>query len=412
LGGLAIHGSFLQAQNTDYVDSSQVQVLADTGKSYLVPDLSHKQMKWTNIGNKYFTLQLGFVMLFDYDQNIQDEDSKTQVGKQESRFDLRSARVMARGKINFKNPWSYLISLEYKGLDRGDDVNAFGFTDLKLLVPLSKHSELTFGKIKETFVYEMVGDAANLPQSERILNPFFASRNTGIVYRHFLLNDRMTISGGWFNNWLAKGGSLSESVNTYTARVTGLPKWVNNGKQFMHMGVSIRYLGAQNGMERLQGKNESNVSTNYVDTKSFSASHQLNLGFEQLWSLENFSVLFEYVHNWTKTPTGSEQFSGSYVTGSYVISGEQRPYDKKAGYARRIKPTGKSGAWEIIARISKLDLDNRDIHGGINNRYTFGLNWWATQYWKAGMTYGITNLLKDNILGVTNSFQFRIQWIF
>jgi hypothetical protein len=31
---------------------------------------------------------------------------------------------------------------------------------------------MTIGKTKETFSYELVGDSANLPQMERVLNPF------------------------------------------------------------------------------------------------------------------------------------------------------------------------------------------------------------------------------------------------
>jgi phosphate-selective porin len=153
------------------------------------------------------------------------------------------------------------------------------------------------------------------------------------------------------------------------------------------------------------------VSTNYVDTKAFSGSHQWNLGIEQLWSLENFSVLLEYIHNWSKTPGGTEQFNGYYVTGSYILSGEARPYDNRAAYARRVKPDSKSGAWELWLRLGKVDLDSRNIVGGTNVRYTLGLNWWATQHWKLGMSYGISNLYKNNLVGVTNSFQWRLQWV-
>jgi hypothetical protein len=39
---------------------------------------------------------------------------------------------------------------------------------------------LSIGKLKQTFAYEMVGDAANLPQSERLLTPFFKSRDLGV----------------------------------------------------------------------------------------------------------------------------------------------------------------------------------------------------------------------------------------
>ena len=397
------------AQHTDYVDSTQTQIFADSGKSYFIPDV--KERRWTKTGNKLFTFQLGFAPIIDYNINIQDNDSKNQVGKQESRFDLRSGRVNARGKINFKNPWNYLVSVEYRGLDRMEGMSEFGITDLKLVAPLSKHSELVFGYIKETFSYEMVGDAANLPHLERLLNPFFKSRNNGIIYRHFMLNDRMTFSGGWFNTWPGSGKGFSESQNSFTARLTGLTKWEQNGKQFMHMGLALRYVEAQDGKVRLRGKNQSNVSTNYVDTKDFAASHQINLGVEQLWSLENFSILMEYIHNWTKTPGSTEQFSGYYVTSTYIISGEQRPYDKKAAYARRVKPDGKAGAFEVWLRFGRVNLDSRNINGGINNIMTGGLNWWASQFWKAGISYGFSNLEKGEVVGITNTIQFRIQWI-
>lgn len=227
------------------------------------------------------------------------------------------------------------------------------------------------------------------------------------------MNNRLTASGGVYKDWFSSDKSFSKSNTTFTARVTGLPKWQNDGKQFMHMGIGVRYVDAQDEIIQLKGKNESNISSNYVDTGALNASHQFNLSIEQLWSLDNFSVLMEYVHNWTATTDfGTEQFSGYYVTGSYVLSGEQRPYDQRAAYARRIKPTGNSGAWEVFARVGQNDLETKNVHGGINHRYDLGLNWWATQYWKAGMIYGISNLERDNVTGITNSIQFRVQWIY
>ncbi|MEN2402860.1 porin [Flavobacterium sp. MC2016-06] len=413
LSFLFFMGGKIYAQHTDLVDDSQTQILADTTRSYFIPDATHKEMRWSRTKNKWFSAQLGFAPILDYNAYIQNEDSKNQVGTQENRFDIRSARVMVSGKINFKNPWKYLISVEYKGLDRPDDSNNFGFTDFKIVIPVSEHSEIAIGKVKETFVYEMVGDAANLPQFERLLNPFFNSRNMGAVYHYYLMNNRMTLAAGVFKDWLAADKSFSDSNTTFTARVTGLPKWDNDGKEFVHLGIGMRYVDAKDNVIRLKNKNESNITDNYVDTGNMDASHQFNLSMEQLWSLDNFSALIEYVHNWTATTDyGLQQFNGYYVTGSYVLSGEQRPYDKMAAYARRIKPTGKYGAWELVARVGRNDLETKEVHGGINNRYDLGLNWWATQYWKAGLIYGISNLEKDGIIGVTNNFQFRLQWIY
>ena len=396
------------AQYTDWVDSSQIQVLADTGKAYWMPEANLSKQKWISSGNKWFTFKLGASVLVDYTHHSQDSDSKMQVGDQEDYFNLRSGRLMARGNFNFKRPWSYLVSFEYKGWNRPEGTPAVALTDLKLVVPLGKNGDVTLGKIKETFVYEMIGDAANLPHQERLLSPFFKSRNYGVVLKHYLFNDRMTLAGGWFNSGIADG----PSVNTFTGRVTALPKWENNGKAFMHTALAFRYTDDTDGTISLKGKNETAEGTDYVSTGAIDAKHQWNMGIEQLWSMQNFSVLVEYVHNWTKTPTGNEQFQGYYVTGSWVISGEERPYDKRAGYARRIKPDGKGGAIEIVGRVASIDLNSRNIEGGINNKATIGVNWWATQYWKMGCAYGISNLVKDGSIGVTNSIHARLQWIF
>ena len=107
---LLIGCSKISAQNMDDVDSSETQLLADTTKTYIVPDLHRKHMRWANGGNKFFTYQIGFAPIVDYTAFIQDDDSKEQVGKQESQGDIRSARVSARGNINFKNPWRYFFS--------------------------------------------------------------------------------------------------------------------------------------------------------------------------------------------------------------------------------------------------------------------------------------------------------------
>lgn len=404
---IEINSTRLVAQHTDLVDSTQVQVLADTSKSYFMPDIAQKDLRWTMGGNKLFTHKMGFAMIFDYDGFSQDGQSESQIGKQENTFDIRSARFMLRGKINFKSPWSYLISLEYKGFDRGEDDPAFGLTDLKFVIPLTKQTELTVGKIKETMAYEMVGDAANLPHQERLLSPFFRSRNDGIVLRQFLWNNRMTVAAGWFNDFIRGTG-----VNTFTGRLTGLPVWSQGGKHFLHSALSFRYVEAANGTIRLKGKNQSNVTSDYVDTGSFTADHQFNLGVEQLWSMDNFSILAEYIHNWSYAAIGTQHFQGYYITASYVLSGEQRPYDQKATYARRIKPDGSHGAWELTARYGRVDLDSENILGGVNTIYMAGLNWWATQYWKAGITYSISELDRFGVSGITHSYQVRVQWIY
>lgn len=164
---------------------------------------------------------------------------------------------------------------------------------------------------------------------------------------------------------------------------------------------------------RYKGKDESNVSDYYVDTGNIAAKQTWNVGFESLLFVQKWSFLAEYVNSWCDVLAGPNvQFSGYYLTTSYVFKGAQRIYDKKVAYTRRIMPDHKGGSWELVARISKLDMDDKTIEGGTLNKLYLGLNWWATHHWRVATGYGLGQLKKDDLTGYTNSFMVRLQWIY
>jgi len=391
--------------------ASAPRVSTSDSLMFLLPDAPHG---WNEFDNKFFSTSIGFAPILDATAFTQDADSVAQVGKQDSRWDIRSGRFSARGQIHTRRPINYFISLEYKGLDRPDDARRFGITDLWFSILLHKKvGTLTVGKIKETFTYEMVGDAANLPQLERTLNPFFVSRNIGVKLSNSVLNERMTYSVGWFNDWFTQGQSFDESANDFTARVTGLPIFSQGGANYLHLGAAFRYAGAENGVLRLKGKPESNITSNYVDTGDLPASHQNEISLELLANRGPFSILAEYAESDVYSPTlGVPHFYGVSVLGSWVITGEHRPYDRKVGYARRIIPERRWGAWEIVARYSQIDLKDRSVNGGTLHKGLLAVNWWASRQWRISFAYGLADLNRKNLSGVTNIFQARFQWIF
>jgi phosphate-selective porin OprO/OprP len=76
------------------------------------------------------------------------------------------------------------------------------------------------------------------------------------------------------------------------------------------------------------------------------------------------------------------------------LTGEHRPYDRKAGAIDRVMPFdsltsagGGFGAWEVAARWSYLDLTDREIRGGSMENLTFGLNWYVNPYCKCVFNY-------------------------
>ena len=383
-------------------------------QSFMVPDVPHSLLERVRIRERWLTLKLGLVVLVDYTAFNQDHNSIAQVGKQDDQWEARAARLMFRGTLGTEYKVGYLVAAEYKGFAT-DAEDLWSLSDLSFTFPLGgPATKLSLGKTKETFCYEMVGDAANLPQPERVMSPFFVSRNVGAKVTHVIgAEQRATLSGGVFNDGFVTGDSAGDSGTDFSTRLTGLAWDQPDGTRFMHFGVSGRYAGADNNTMRYRGRPESNVSDYYVDTGNLSGDHAWHLGLEALWNEGPFSVLAEYNRAWVDSPeAGNPEFYGYYITGSWVLTGETRPYDRTVGYARRVMPQGRWGAPELVARFSHEDLDDGVVQGGSFDKTYLGINWWATRRWKTGCGWGRTWLDRSDMTGVTDSLMVRLQWIY
>jgi len=78
-------------------------------------------------------------------------------------------------------------------------------------------------------------------------------------------------------------------------------------------------------------------------------------------------------------------FTGWYGQLSYFLTGESRNYNPKAAKFDRVSPfqnagKGGLGAFEVAARVSNLNLDDKNVHGGSERNYTIGLNWYPNPY--------------------------------
>jgi phosphate-selective porin OprO/OprP len=88
----------------------------------------------------------------------------------------------------------------------------------------------------------------------------------------------------------------------------------------------------------------------------------------------------------------SLRFQGGYAEASWTITGESRAYNPSTGAYNGIVPNnpivpgggGGWGAWEIAARYSIMDLNDRlgfadGVSGGKQQVYTVGLNWYVNR---------------------------------
>lgn len=133
---------------------------------------------------------------------------------------------------------------------------------------------------------------------------------------------------------------------------------------------------------------------------------------ELLWNEGPYSLLAEYDQAWLSAPAvGDPEFSGYYLTASWVATGEHRPYDRKVGYARRVMPTKPWGAWELAVRYGRVDLDDAGASGGTLDEWFVGVNWWATRRWKASISFADADLDRFGVAGRTKFYLTRLQWI-
>jgi phosphate-selective porin OprO and OprP len=400
LGGvLAMPAAFGQSIESDLPDGLE-HPPRDSG-AYALPDLGDELLAKAAIadGKGRYSVKLGLAFLpADYTTFDQDADSVAQVGEQDDEYEVRT--------------WNYVLSYEYKGFDKTTDAR-WTTTDVSLSTEFEGIGRLSIGKIKEPYAYEMVGDAANLPHAERLLSPFFISRNTGVQLSNTLFGQRATWAIGWYNDWLTSGQSFDRSGNDVAARVTALPLLSESGDHYLHLGASVRYYGGDDDTLRFKGKPASNVASNFVDTGSIPGDHAWNTGLEVLWARDGYSLLGEYVTSSVSSrAAGDPDFSGYYLTAAWVLSGEHRPYDRKAGYARRVQPQGRWGAIELMARYGGVDLNDGNVRGGTMRGWWTGVNWWATRRWKASVSYGDIDLDRNGVTGNTKTWLSRIQWIY
>jgi phosphate-selective porin len=228
-----------------------------------------------------------------------------------------------------------------------------------------------------------------------------------------MLEQRGTWSVGWYNDWLTEGDSISDSGSDVAARVTFLPLWSQDGSQYLHLGAGLRYYAGDDDILRFKGKPGSNVADNFVDTGNIDADHAWNAGLEVLWANRGYSLLGEYVRSDVRaSAVGNPKLEGWYLTGSWVLSGEHRPYDRKAGYARRVMPQGHWGAFELVGRVGRVDLDDAGVSGGTMAGWWGAVNWWASRRWKASVGYGDIELERSGLTGDTKAVLLRLQWIY
>lgn len=75
------------------------------------------------------------------------------------------------------------------------------------------------------------------------------------------------------------------------------------------------------------------------------------------------------------------QFHAWYVETGYVLTGESREYNFDDGIFGNVKPKNSCiGAWEVVIRLSAIDMIDKNVYGGSEQNVSLGLNWFVNNH--------------------------------
>jgi phosphate-selective porin OprO and OprP len=374
---------------------------------YAVPDLAPDRILIPRLNTPFLTISPGIELIVDHTAFGQDEVSLAQVGRQGNLLEVRSASLSFSGEAGLNRRLEYNVGVDYNGFDVNTN-ETFAVSDFNVAFSIPKwRSHIRMGQMREDFGFEIVGSTATMPQSERILSPFASPFNFGLKVTHVLgEGDRATLTYGIFKDDWGEG----DGKPAISARATVLA--IDQPGRHLHLGAAIRYADLSAGIQ-YRGKPGVAAADDFVDTGEIGAGSTTHIGLEAQYAQGPWSVVAEFASARPDVSTGDAPvFRGYYVLGSWVITGEQRAYDRRKGALKRIMPKGRWGAPELVARYAAVDLSSGGIDGGRYDRIEVGANWWATTRWKFGMLYGHVWLQRNGETGHTQSLLSRLQWVY
>ena len=357
----------------------------------------------------------------------QDASSEGQVGDL-SAFEggeIRGLRVGAVGTLNmFDRPWVYTIFGATNAFDKGfneEGLDNFSWFDWRLDVPFIADTVLSIGKQKEPISGERVQSMIYNHMHERtaVADALMPSRNVGIVWNGAGALPYSTWAVGVFNDWFDADQDFDDSATQYIGRATWAPLRTDDDSSLLHVGLGYRYSNAKEGF-RFRTEPEFNQSPAFVDTGFGTATGMLPADNLQTWNAElswrrgPFWIASEYTSTAVDNPDlANPDFDGYWIAGSWVLTGEMRPYNKKSGtfgsvpIAKTVYQGGK-GAWEATARWSTIDLGDGLVEGGEMDIASLGLSWWLTPFFSVGMNYRYIWNTRLGVEGTSSGLNTRV----
>jgi len=300
-----------------------------------------------------------------------------------SGFEFRRLRLFNSGEIYNNVAWK--LQVDFAG---GDVVIKDAWIQFKNLDECwgCLFPDIMIGHFKEYFSLEELTSSKYITYMERSMPvlAFAPSRNSGIGLFRDLYGGRMTFGLGWYGLSDEGGDHRWEDGNHITARLTAMP-WApcDCEYRFWEVGVYGTYRFDQRFGTRYRTRPEFHDGPRILDLRLPDAQKEYRLGVETALNYDRWSVQGEYI---VARPDveDSPYFYGWYASATYQLNGGSRRFRREYAVFDKTKPCtnfdctacGHLGQWEIAARVSALDLQDKGYEGGTAMDLTVGVNWY------------------------------------
>lgn len=331
-----------------------------------------------------------------------DDVAKLRIGGR-LQLDFGAARVRQRGfgapfdddfavrrawfepHLSLKGGWEFALQYDFSNAQTPIYDALAAYTGLEPVI-------ITVGNMKEPFFLDRLTNNNNLLFTERALpDAFNPSRSFGAAIGSN--GDRWTLTGGVYGNNANEG--IADNGIAGIARATFAP--VLESGQVLHLGVAGSYRALDRSGPDLSFSSQPEAflfseNKDLVDTDTIGAAATVRrVGLETVYQHGPVTVQAEYVHTDVDRFGGlpSLSFQGGYIQAGWILNGKGRAYKLKPDYgttyavfggvevgdSQRVV-NGGVGVFELGARFSALDLQDRTTRGGVEQDATVGLNWY------------------------------------
>jgi len=292
--------------------------------------------------------------------------------------DLRQARLGIKGSL--------FRSLDFGvGLELATDDPEFR----DAWVQLGRGRQLAGTSIRMGHFREPMGLQANTARPQlafversapvQALTP---GRNLGAMAHGTLADERASWALGAF---LQTDSRLSQSGSDHsvTGRVTGRPWLARDGRGYVHLGASASHRETDDGGATFNASPGVGMLDAILGTGSIPADSVGLMGLETAWVRGPVSIQGELLGAAVDVEGApNANLRGAYLQAGWFPTGESRPYDPPRGSFGTLHPDESwwrgegPGAWELVARWSRTDLDDGGASSDIQRGLELGVNWY------------------------------------